>query len=84
MKKPKKKPFSFRRCFKKIEDKIRTWKRVSWIQETFRSHKYHPLYKKNGYWHFWNETWSDLIGPYETQDEARIAFKKYCKELNPW
>jgi len=44
---------------------------------------YYPLYRNNGLWYFWNETWSDLIGPYKTQGEASVALKSYCKTLNP-
>jgi len=41
-----------------------------------------PLYfnMKDGKWYFWNEVWTDLIGPYETQEDARAALKKYCVE----
>ncbi len=42
-----------------------------------------PLYfnPKDEKWYFWNEVWVDLIGPYETQEDARAALKKYCIEV---
>lgn len=43
-----------------------------------------PLYKHkgDGKWYFWNETYTSFAGgPYDTQDEALVAWKKYCDEL---
>jgi len=37
--------------------------------------------KKDG-WYFWNETWSDLIGPFEFKTIAILEFYKYCGDLN--
>ena len=36
---------------------------------------------KIGKWHFWNETWSDAIGPYDTEEECKIALNSYCREI---
>jgi len=30
---------------------------------------------------FWDETWSDTVGAYDTVIEAFVALVKYCKEL---
>jgi hypothetical protein len=32
-------------------------------------------------WHFWDETWSDLHGPYQTEKEAREACTEYAKTI---
>ena len=37
--------------------------------------------EKDG-WYFWNETWSDLIGPFEFKSSAVLHFMKYCDILN--
>lgn len=35
-------------------------------------------------WYFWDETWADRVGPYDTEEDARIALKEYCKKLDEW
>jgi len=42
--------------------------------------KYFEL-KKDG-WYFWNETWSDLIGPFEFKSVAILKFFEYCDMLS--
>ena len=32
----------------------------------------------DGKWYFWNETWSDKYGPYESEEEAEEKLKEYC------
>jgi hypothetical protein len=32
-------------------------------------------------WYFWSETWCDAYGPYETEQEARDAIKRYGEQL---
>lgn len=39
-----------------------------------------PITEENGKWYFWNETWTDLIGPYETKEEAIVELAKYVTE----
>lgn len=36
---------------------------------------------KDGYWYFWNETWSDVEGPFESEEEARESLIKYSIEI---
>lgn len=36
---------------------------------------------KIGKWYFWNETWSDATGPYNTEEECNIALDEYCREV---
>jgi hypothetical protein len=31
-------------------------------------------------WYFWNETWSDCYGPYDTEEEAKEELNRYCVE----
>lgn len=41
-----------------------------------------PIVEKDGKWYFWNETWSDLEGPYNTKVEAQAGMREYAiKEL---
>jgi len=32
-------------------------------------------------WYFWDETWSNRHGPYETEKEARAILGQYVKQL---
>ncbi len=32
-------------------------------------------------WFFWNETWSDLHGPYENLIKCKEALNEYCEKL---
>lgn len=32
-------------------------------------------------WNFWDETWSNIHGPYDTEEEARAALDEYTKNL---
>jgi len=32
-------------------------------------------------WYFWDETWADRLGPYDTEVEARAKLVQYCKEV---
>lgn len=40
-----------------------------------------PVHKDGGYWWFWNETWADVHGPYNTEDAAREDLQRYLKFL---
>lgn len=33
-------------------------------------------------WYFWDETWSDAIGPFDTEEDCRTDLKEYAEELN--
>lgn len=35
----------------------------------------------DGSWWFWDETWCDEIGPYQTEMEAEAAVRIYAEEL---
>jgi len=40
-----------------------------------------PIHQNEmGKWFFWIETWADEEGPYDTEEQAREAFQRYCKE----
>lgn len=36
---------------------------------------------EDGKWYFWIETWADRYGPYDSEVEARVKLKEYCKEV---
>ena len=40
-----------------------------------------PVHKYNGHWYFWDETWSERLGPYSTEKGAKIGLAKYCKAI---
>jgi len=37
---------------------------------------------ESGKWYFWDETYSEEFGPYNTKEEAMTACKNYCKNLD--
>jgi len=39
-----------------------------------------PVHQDNNKWYFWDETWGNRYGPYDTETEARKLLAKYCKE----
>ena len=41
-----------------------------------------PIYEKFGRWFFWDETWTDVYGPFRTEVEARIELLKYASWLD--
>lgn len=36
---------------------------------------------ETGKFYFWDETWRETVGPYDTAIEAFCALAKYCKQL---
>jgi len=41
-----------------------------------------PIHQnKDGKWYFWDETWAFEKGPFDSEQEARIALCKYGKEV---
>ena len=38
------------------------------------------IIEKDGAWWFWDETWTDLIGPYKSEKDAKKHFKDYCRK----
>jgi len=34
----------------------------------------------DGLWYFWEENWALRHGPFDTEDQARLALTKYCRE----
>jgi len=42
-----------------------------------------PVHKTGaGEWYFYDETWSAVIGPFDTEEKAREALNKHCAELD--
>lgn len=39
-----------------------------------------PIFLASDGWRFWDETWSDAMGPWKTEQEAREKLDQYCKE----
>lgn len=40
-----------------------------------------PVHQDYGAWWFWDETWGDRYGPYETEKQARAELRRYCDEV---
>lgn len=38
----------------------------------------HPVHKQGDFWYFWDETWTELHGPFESQEEACAGLREYC------
>lgn len=51
--------------------------------ETLKFNEYgqDPIWGKDTTWYFWDETWADACGPYESRDEAVKALELYVKHL---
>lgn len=41
----------------------------------------YPVRQEEGKWWFYDETWSNRYGPYETEVEARAGLTKYAETL---
>lgn len=41
-------------------------------------HSESPIFEENGKWYFWDESWSQPIGPFFSAIDVKYAFKKYC------
>ena len=41
-----------------------------------------PVFESNDEWWFYDETFADAIGPFETEQEARSALGKYADFLD--
>lgn len=39
-----------------------------------------PVHEEKGKWYFWDETWADRYGPYDSEQKARTAMEKYSEE----
>jgi hypothetical protein len=40
-----------------------------------------PIFVKDGKFFFWNETWTNSYGPFDTKDQAQIELQKYAESL---
>jgi glycosyltransferase involved in cell wall biosynthesis len=56
-----------------------------WYPEKFKEEKENyaatPIFKKDNLWYFWNETWTEVIGPFESKKIAEEELEKYSKQL---
>lgn len=41
-----------------------------------------PLHEDGGKWYFWEETWADRQGPFETREIALESLRIYCDWLD--
>lgn len=63
----------------KLKQKIKEMAEVI----NLRKKKYSPVeIDEDGNWFFWNETWTERIGNFDSNYEAHVALSKYCKELD--
>jgi hypothetical protein len=40
-----------------------------------------PAWHRQRRWYFWNETWSDHYGPFDSEAEARRSLAEYAAKL---
>jgi len=40
-----------------------------------------PVHQEDGKWWFWDETWADKSGPFDSWSEANKKLEEYCKHL---
>jgi len=38
-----------------------------------------PVHEHDDKWYFWDETWSQRVGPYDTKAKAAEALVRYCE-----
>ena len=41
-----------------------------------------PIEKIKDKWYFYDEIWVDMYGPYDTEEEARLALRHYATYLD--
>jgi hypothetical protein len=41
-----------------------------------------PVHEEVGKWWFWDETWADRLGPFDTELQARERLEEYIDWLN--
>lgn len=41
-----------------------------------------PVFVEDDGWYFWDETWTERHGPYETETLARVGLDLYCQLLD--
>ena len=46
------------------------------------SMKNSPVHEHEGQWYFWDETWADRVGPFDTREDASDALADYCEQLD--
>jgi hypothetical protein len=40
-----------------------------------------PIFVKDGKFFFWDETWMNSYGPFDTKEQAQIELQKYAESL---
>lgn len=41
-----------------------------------------PVFSDGNKWYFWDETWTQFLGPYDSESEADEAAKEYASYLD--
>lgn len=39
------------------------------------------IHEEGGKWYFWDETWADRCGPYESREQCQKALHDYCIQV---
>ena len=63
---------------------INFFEREGWVREIIHVNRYVAFAETAGEcgFYFWNETWSDLIGPFPSIQWAMLELNEYTKYLN--
>lgn len=40
-----------------------------------------PVHKDTDGWYFWDESWAERQGPFDTRSLAQTALETYCREV---
>lgn len=40
-----------------------------------------PVHEEDGRWYFYEETWADRQGPFDSREEAAEACERYAREV---
>lgn len=41
-----------------------------------------PVFTHHGAWYFWDETWTQFLGPFDSEEKARKSLEQYAKYLS--
>ena len=40
-----------------------------------------PIHEEGGKWYFWDETWADRCGPFDTKEQAEAELGFYVRNI---
>lgn len=52
-----------------------------WTELNAKAEEANPVMQYESGWYFWDETWGNVFGPFETEEDATRASMQYVKGL---